>query len=705
MPSLQAMLGWLLLMVCTRISQMAEAGGMKEVLKGISYGPAPLKAAGRLPNDDFMADSAKAQWSTSGRGDLAIMKKLGANAVRLYGNDPREDHKPFLDEAHSQGLQVIPGMSDYPYTQMPKNCITTEYNCYSQIKEQYKSNLENGFLDKAGSYHPALKTIIVINEPDLKIPGESQPKKFSRAIISAIDGMLDAEKEAGASGNFPNFTATFSFGVCTACPGSKSKPSLGQMLELRRAMEKPEDYGYTPKNDLAKLYRSRFTNSFNTNNPATDMKPLFLDDYEALFATTPVFIGEYHAPHVPVGQDLQKILSIAESSSLAGISFFEYQVRYDKGGSEMEFGMFGLGVQKIASMDFFGTSFPVWCLTEVADKKSSGVTVVDELAKAFGGPGIKANELCVIDPQKVPISEDGYEAVLSLKDVEKMATFVSRVVEHMGGSVTDKSQLQSFAKRYTGSTVVVETARFLAAAGNLSFASMASDLGQHPSWISWDAMAACVADRASDEGSVGQAISYACGKLHSFNCSELPDSCTQDVWLKADYVLSLFYLRQVTSGTPLQDCSFNGAAMFAPASTYRAIDSRCVITKDAATTALSEEGYQTVISSNSTAQVSTFIGREILNQNMEVTNQAGLAALAAHPPANFQKLEEELSQEPWVCGGSSGRNCPAKSSSAPLEIGLVVALVLLILAVLGTLYVRRKRQQGAREVTEPLQEA
>eukprot|EP00439_Symbiodinium_sp_Y106_P039570 s3126_g4.t2 len=313
----EAMLGWLLLLVCTRISRMAEAGGTKEILKGISYGPAPLKAAGRLPNDDFMADSAKAQWSTSGRGDLAIMKKLGANAVRLYGNDPREDHKPFLDEAHSQGLQVIPGMSDYPFTQMPKNCITTEYNCYSQIKEQYKSNLENGFLDKDGSYHPALKTIIVINEPDLKIPGESQPKKFSRAIISAIDGMLDAEKEAGASGNFPNFTATFSFGVCTACPGSKSKPSLGQMLELRRAMEKPEDYGYTPKNDLAKIYKSRFTNSFNTNNPATDMKPLFLDDYEALFSTTPVFIGEYHAPHVPVGQDLEKILSIAQSSSLA----------------------------------------------------------------------------------------------------------------------------------------------------------------------------------------------------------------------------------------------------------------------------------------------------------------------------------------------------------------------------------------------------
>lgn len=38
--------------------------------------------------------------------------------------------------------------------------------------------------------------MIVINEPDLKIPGISKPKEFCRAIVSAIDGMLDAEKDA-----------------------------------------------------------------------------------------------------------------------------------------------------------------------------------------------------------------------------------------------------------------------------------------------------------------------------------------------------------------------------------------------------------------------------------------------------------------------------------------------------------------------------
>eukprot|EP00434_Breviolum_minutum_P018007 symbB.v1.2.015877.t1/scaffold1199.1/size145752/4 len=303
-----------LLLLLTRIGSAAG----KELLKGISYGPSPLKGSGRLPNDDFMSPSAKAM--EFHLRDLQIMKKLGANAVRLYGNDPREDADSASCEDGSQmhnaqqritslswmkqqrralrlavspsaegfatstpcKTQVIPGMSDYPYTQMPDNCMQTDFNCYSQLKDQYKSNLQNGFVDKDGAYHPALKTIIVINEPDLKIPGISKPAEFCRAIISAIDGMIDAEKETGTKSNLVNFTATFSFAPCAACGGGSTKPSVGQMLALRRAMENPKDVGYTAKNDLAEVYKTRFTNSFNTNNPATDMKPLFLNDYEAL---------------------------------------------------------------------------------------------------------------------------------------------------------------------------------------------------------------------------------------------------------------------------------------------------------------------------------------------------------------------------------------------------------------------------------------
>lgn len=44
-------------------------------MKGISYGPAPLKVRGAaLLGDDFMADIPSMLWADWGRGDLAIMK-------------------------------------------------------------------------------------------------------------------------------------------------------------------------------------------------------------------------------------------------------------------------------------------------------------------------------------------------------------------------------------------------------------------------------------------------------------------------------------------------------------------------------------------------------------------------------------------------------------------------------------------------------
>ena len=67
----------------------AAPASPKEVIMSISYGPAPLKTgqgASSLPHDDFWEDEAKPMWGD--RGDLAIIKSMGANAVRLYGNRP-----------------------------------------------------------------------------------------------------------------------------------------------------------------------------------------------------------------------------------------------------------------------------------------------------------------------------------------------------------------------------------------------------------------------------------------------------------------------------------------------------------------------------------------------------------------------------------------------------------------------------------------
>merc|ERR1740121_2419944 len=214
-----------------------------EIIKGVSYGPVPLKmsiGASELPADDWFCDEAVPMWGSAGRADLALMQGLGANLVRLYGNNPDTDHTNFLDEAYARGLSVAPGMSDYPfYQQQPGSCLRdTDFDCFTQVKPLYSDNLRNGFLTTSSSYHPALKYMNIINEPDLKMPasatfgGLAEIYQMCRAIISAFDGMLEAEKEAGVTGALINFTATFSFAVCTSCELFQEKPALAQMSQL-----------------------------------------------------------------------------------------------------------------------------------------------------------------------------------------------------------------------------------------------------------------------------------------------------------------------------------------------------------------------------------------------------------------------------------------------------------------------------------------
>jgi len=350
-------------------------------VKGISYAPVPLKQAGSaLPDDDFMSEGSATMWGPPGHGrgrrDLMIMKSLGANAVRLYGNDPALDHAAFMDAAEGAGLDVVAGLSDYPFVQMPGSCIQTGFDCFDQIKEQYGNNLKKGFIVNGSSYHKALKTVIIMNEPDLKFEGglrgtPGPPEHFCRALISGLDGMISAEKELNVTGPAPNFTVAFSFGRCDLCSDKGNFPGIGQMLELRRYMKNPKLLNYTARNDMWLAYKTRFINSFNTANPAIDIRPLFLDEYDREFPQTPVFLGEYHSPNFGDQRtDLHRIMEIAanESTMLIGLSFFEFQKRYDKGGGEMTFGMFGLGERTLASTTIATRNYSTYCLETVEVK-------------------------------------------------------------------------------------------------------------------------------------------------------------------------------------------------------------------------------------------------------------------------------------------------------------------------------------------------
>jgi len=558
-PAVHLCLGW--------ASLAALAAAMPaELIKGVSYGPVPLKSvdgASALPQDDWMSDEAVPMWGPAGRGDLKVISSLGANAVRLYGNNPENGHANFLDEARREGLGVFPGMSDWPYYQrVPGSCLqATDYNCSSQVKPLYALNLRKGFLTANRTYHPALRVMNILNEPDLKMPptattgGPEGPIKMCRAIISAFDAMLEAEKEAGVTGPLINFTATFSYAICAPCTRFSGSPALGQMAQLDDAMRNPESYGYTPRNDITAAYKARWVHSFNTQNPATDLQHQFLDDYVAAFPRTPVYIGEYHRVGANQTEDLGMVLELAARNDLfLGIAFFQFQVAYWKTGSEMDFGMFALADDTVTSMHYFGKTYEVYCLEPVMDQ-AAGTPMPDAIASVYGGQGLDAATLCLPNPLGVPLDQDGYATIAALESWPRMASFARRAVEHLGATVVDDSGLESFARGHT------------AAAGS-DFASMMAELGARPAWAEFDPAAKCVADRSATPATVGSAIGWTCSRATSFNCSEIPALCQRLTYTTADYVFSRYYEELGAGADPLQGCSFSGAAMLAARALY-----------------------------------------------------------------------------------------------------------------------------------------
>lgn len=479
------------------------------------------------------------------------------------------------------------------------------------------------------------------------------------------------------------------------------------MLALEAAFLNPTTVGYTPKNDLKAFYETRYTHSFNTANPWTDIEG-FMQDYATEIKGAPVFIGEYHATMSAAKEDMKGIIKLAESmpKMFLGVSFFEFQVRYDKGGTELGFGMFGLGDFSLQTMDYFGAKYDVWCLVPVMDPIGKAYSLNDAVTTAFGGVGIDVNELCIADPAKVKLTQEGFGAILTRHDSTKMAVFAQRVVEHMGGLVLDAGGLATFAALYSGASGTPKG----------DFADLASDLGRnHPDWASWDNTAACVADRSSSLSSLGDTISYACSHMKSLNCgTDIPANCSsyQDPLKLADYVFSA-YFNEMGNDQPLENCYSAGAMVYAHSKSYRQWDSICVLTTDPDTTAMTELGYKEILSLG-TDKVAEFIRRVVKLEDYQVGDEQGLKRYAASPPASLAQLKSEIKAQPWVCGGDTLRNCGAPPPSPPPGttpgsstwlIVAVVAAAVAVAALLGVVVWRRKQAREQRSsLRDPFRE-
>mmetsp|Transcript_58936 Transcript_58936/g.182749 ORF Transcript_58936/g.182749 Transcript_58936/m.182749 type:complete len:476 (+) Transcript_58936:2-1429(+) len=314
-------------------------------------------------------------------------------------------------------------------------------------------------------------------------------------------------------------------------------------------MRNPRLYGYSPKNNITDAYLKRWIHSFNTQNPATELQSQFLTDYERTFPSTPVYIGEYHRVGANQVEDIGMILSIAGRSRLfRGISFFEYQVAYWKTGSEMAFGMFGLTERLVDQMPYFGTTFPVYCLSPIMDT-AANMFMPNALAEVYGGPGINASTLCGANPWAVPLDPSGLVAVAGHGSSEQTAGFVTRILSHLGASVLHSHGLRDFVDKY-------------AEAAEGDWPKMMAELGGPLWWTQFDPDAKCLADRTADPIKVGKAIGWACSQAKTFSCASIPPLCHRSTYTTGDYVFSRMY-EELGGTDPLQSCSFSGAAIFA----------------------------------------------------------------------------------------------------------------------------------------------
>jgi len=357
--------------------------------KGVAYGP--LYAAKQscivsysddcstIFNDDISATWAKAMWTKSGRHDIANLAAMGANVVRTYGNDDRFSKREFLDELMQNKMKVVTGLSNVWYMDADQGCITKDFDCYDTIKQAYVDTLVVGEFVHDGYYHNAIEVINLMNEPNLNIGWYSACKNYLKAMLSALDGVLDAEKRVGVkawiNGTLPKFTATWSYAdssvpchkpascvddqinVCGSdffiknpVPDSdECGPALTFVVQMYYVVQDPEGtIGYSPRNDLKAAFETRWVHSFNVFNQFSDIQRQFLTPFTKHPGLTghKVFLAEYNPEnYISASQtagDIQKILDNSSHPALLGAAFFQYQVAYNKMGAERQWGLFEL---------------------------------------------------------------------------------------------------------------------------------------------------------------------------------------------------------------------------------------------------------------------------------------------------------------------------------------------------------------------------
>jgi len=353
------------------------------------------------PAFDYVQEGYAPQWNKQLRDDLGNIKQLGASAVRIeyaFGLESNHDHNAFLDRADSIGLQVIPGF----YTQL--NC--PDFDCFDSWRAAARGGFRKGY-KKGDGWHPAVGLVVLLDEPDALHMGgvtpdncgkEDQAKCRVRAALSALDGVLQAEKDVGMNltHSSVNFTIAWSQNPRDSID-NVVKMGIGTygFQDMIAGIANPAIANYTPKTskqELAMAFETRWTHGMNTVNSWAYVQEKVQADYDQMFGPKPWILTAFKGTGL-ANEQLQKDLQTmdAEASSAGsflGVTLYSFQNDYTKAVSE-RMGLFALGntslgqtgkacQEDVQTHEEVCSTWNVYCLENVssATEKLRGPAVV-----------------------------------------------------------------------------------------------------------------------------------------------------------------------------------------------------------------------------------------------------------------------------------------------------------------------------------------
>jgi len=380
-------------------------------IQSICYKSMPVKHLPDtpLPGEDTMQIGYQNQWGKEGRDDLAIMKAMGATSVRIYkglGIESETDHSAFLDHAQALGINVIVGFE----TQN----VCPDFDCYKTWKDAVGSSARVGLV-KNNTWHPAVKMITVVNAPDnlnfweaAGVPTDcaksptckgDEAKCRVKASVSALDGLLAAEKELGIDDSSVSLTFAWTFNVKDSITGHNQIEYFG-FLDTEAGIADPSMAHYECKAGDAGLklmkdaYGKRWVHSVNTGASWKYTFEKIAHYYDSKpVAPRPWFVSEFaytgDDPTEQIQASIEGMRSeAAKGEHFIGVSFSEFQHDYIQ---TLQTGLFGLGDQTLGKVtpcteDVFVKDkqcydFDVYCL----DPKEGDGGRAGILAGVWGG--------------------------------------------------------------------------------------------------------------------------------------------------------------------------------------------------------------------------------------------------------------------------------------------------------------------------------